>query len=276
MKYLLILSFLLSGLNFANAQISLSPSSVFIDPDLKSAFMTISNNTDQPKEVSVNLKFGYIDYNEEGNPYIKFGDSLSEIKYSLIPYIKVIPSKLILNAGEEAKINYLLRMPPGLPDGTYFTRVIIQSVNAKKIIGDSSLKYESNIEVNTKMIGAVIYMKGEISTKVELTDINHYINKDNFLNLNVNVKRESGNSPYFGRINIHILNENNVELDSLTDVSFVVYFNGKQKFSFDASKFKPGKYKALITADTERKDIPEKFIIATEGIHKIYDFEITE
>jgi hypothetical protein len=275
MKYLLILSILLSGFCFANAQISLSPSSVFIDPDLKSAFMTISNNTDQPKEVSVNLKFGYIDYNEDGNPYIKFGDSLSESIYSLIPYIKVIPSKLILNPGEETKISYLLKMPPDLPDGTYFTRVIIQAGNAKKIIGDSSMKYESNIEVNTRMIGAVIYMKGEISSGVELTDVNHYF-KDNYLNLNVNVKRTGGNSPYFGRINIHILNENDVDIDSVADSYIVVYFNGKQKFSFDATKFRPGKYKAVITADTERNDIPERFIIPTDRIHKIYNFEITE
>ncbi len=76
-------------------QLSLSPSSVFIEPKTKTATMAIKNNSKDRKEISVRFRYGYLDYNEAGKPHINYEDTVSEARYSLCKIIMAIPPKMI-------------------------------------------------------------------------------------------------------------------------------------------------------------------------------------
>lgn len=272
MRSVVVFVFILTGFAISFGQISLSPSSVFIDSQTKMASMRLQNRSAAPKEITVTFRYGYVDYNDNGNAYIKYDDSLTAGHYSLNGFIKVIPPKLFLGPGEETILNYRVVEPPGLEEGTYFTRVVVETSNPKAVLGDSSKK-ESGIDINMKMVGAVIYMKGNLSTSLDITGIEH-IADDSILNISVKLNRCKGNSPFFGAIDAVVYDEQGEVIDSLTDTYCTVYFQGKINFMFDRSKFKPGKYIAEITANTDRDDIPKKYIIPVESIHRRYYFEI--
>lgn len=256
-------------------QLALSPSSVFIDPQTNSATMQLKNKSKERKEISISFDYGYLDYNSQGKAFINYDDTLTESRFSLSGIIRAIPQKMYLNPGEETIIMLKLKEHKDWPDGTYFTRVIIETSNASSNLGDSTGKLESGFGINIKIVGAVLYMKGNVNTSIDITNIGHTVN-DSILDIALDLQRQNGNSPFLGKLDAIIFDIDNNAVDSLMGTYCSVYFNGKIILSFDRSRFKPGRYHAVITADTERGDIPKKYIIPADKVLKNYNFEIPE
>ncbi len=259
----------------AFAQIMIAPSSVFLDPKTNKGIMTITNLTDQPREVSVSFRFGYLSCDSTGQPYILYDDSTAEQSKSLIPWLKAIPSKAIVGPEDELAVHLVVRQPAALPDGTYWTRMIVSSDNISNPIDDSSKEHRQNFNINTNVVGSVVSRKGMATTSLIIDTISHVLS-GNTLDFWLGLNRNAGNSPFFGRITIVVRDDAGNEICSPDESNVAVYYVCRQKFSFDRACFKPGRYHAEFTLDTERKDIPQHYIIPTEKIVKTYDFVVGE
>lgn len=254
------------------AQISIAPMSVFIDPESRSGVCLIKNPSDQPREITISFFFGYPATDEKGNLFMQKEDSAAA-KYSLIPYLKAFPRKMILKPQEEQLVRLIVEHSPNLESGTYYTRMMVRSKSAvppieQKVQGDS---IAAQIEVIVEQITAAIYQYGEQRTNIELMDTKSVMDSASLVLLAS--LRRVGNSPFWGSINVRVKDgQGNLVAESSELVA--VYFDLVKKFSFEKMKFKPGSYTAEYYIDTHREDIPEARRISVKPIRHKFSFAV--
>jgi hypothetical protein len=246
-------------------QVGIYPQAIFLDIKNRSGSMSINNSTNTPKEVSIDIKFGYPTYDTLGISKMIYGDTIPEAKYSIFPYVKVFPKKLILKANEEQTVRFILGNISNLEDGTYFGRIFVTSKEPDKEI-DSTINKDSistKFEIVYTLISAIFLQKGQKNCNIKINNAKIYSDSANTL-IAFDFKR-SGNSPFLGTTHIIVLDEVGNEIQTLKE-STPVYFDMIKPFKFDKNKFKPGKYEVKINMSNEHKDIPKDFKIPFESL----------
>jgi hypothetical protein len=107
-KQILIICSILFVLSSASlkSQLALHPTAAFIDPQTRTGSMEVVNTSTQMREVGIEFKFGYINYDERGVQFTEYLDSAKtgtpgyrfeelEKEHSLAPYIKVFLLNLL-------------------------------------------------------------------------------------------------------------------------------------------------------------------------------------
>lgn len=271
-KVIFILMLFISGNLFS--QISLSPPVIFIDPETKSGVLTLANRGIESKEISIYFKFGYTITNSLGIPNIAYGDSLPLKDMTLVPYIKVFPKKIVLEPNKEQTVRFLLKNAASLPDGAYWTRVVIKASpmlrQADTIARD---KVTPQMVFVTESNTIIVYEKGKVNTSLQIKGISTQVDSQN-VNLTFDLERK-GNSPFWGTMNINIYDKDEEPVDVKSEV-FPFYTDGPRRFSFDRTKFKGGEYNAEILINSDHPDIKDEFKIKIKPIETNYKFSIEE
>jgi hypothetical protein len=271
-KLYLILSILPFLYVVSFGQITIYPTKVYIDQMTKAAYLKLINTSQDPREIVITLSFFYAGYDSTGN-VSKASDSIAAEKYSLLPYLKVFPKRLIIQPQKDQSVRFLVMHPPSLPDGTYIARITVNSKDVKKQV-DTTAKDNKNVNIKMGMstqIGTIIvYQKGKLSTSLDVKDMTTSLDTSK---LHLIVKMEqSGNSPYWGKANISIFDSIGAIVDTAS-VNFALYFDSQKAFSFKKNKFKSGsKYKAQFSFVTDRPDIPDERMIKLPEIKREYEF----
>ena len=126
------------------------------------------NNSDKDKEVSVSMVFGYPAYDSLGKTFMKYNDSIGELKHSLVPNITFFPKKMVLKSKESQTIKFMVKNSSKLPDATYWTRIITKSKDLESQIDTQTVngvKVGMNLEF--AMVTALIF------EKVRIWKLNH-------------------------------------------------------------------------------------------------------
>lgn len=271
MKKILLIFLILTYNLFS--QIALSPNAIFIDPESRSGQLTLTNRGSDTKQVEIYFKFGYPVFDSLGIPNMIFGDSLPLAKNSLNPFVKVFPKKLVLEPNKEQTVRFLLKNTGQLPDGSYWTRVVIKaSPMLKQADTNISDKITGSMVFVTESNTIIVYEKGKVSTDLKLQSINTQLDSQK-VNLMMSFSR-GGNSPFWGTANINIYDKNDDLVDVKSEV-FPVYTDGTRRFAFDKNKFKGGDYSAEIFISAEHPDIKNDYKIKIKPIEKIFKFNIT-
>ncbi len=257
--------------NTLYGQITVDPPAVFIDPVKNIGSMTITNNTNKKLEISVSFQYGYVDYDSTGKPFINFKDTKSEKDHSLAPYIKAFPPKLLLYPYGRNYIQYVIRNTSAMKNGMYWTRVYIRSREYMNVTDTGRNK--SAFKVHTKIIGAVIYKKGDCSTGLKIKNFSYSPDSED-VDLHFDFERYKGNSPFFGNLNFNISDDNGNIVYKSEDSPLTVYFKCVQEFKIDKSLFVAGKkYHINISIGNERDDIPPDYKIDFDKIEE--EFPLT-
>lgn len=271
-KIILLILVSLTGNLFG--QISLSPPVIFIDPETKSGVLTVANRGLESKEISIYFKFGYTVTNTLGIPTIKYGDSLKLADRTLVPYIKVFPKKIIIEPNKEQTVRFLLKNASSLPEGTYWTRVVIK---ASPVLRQADTAV--NNKITTQMVFVtesntiIVYEKGKVNTGLEIKGISSQVDSQN-VHLIFDFAK-NGNSPFWGTMNINVYDKSEEPVDVKAEV-FPVYIDGPKRFSFDRTKFPAGEYNAEILINSDHPDIKDENKIRIKPIEQKYKFTIEE
>ncbi len=256
------------------AQVKVFPMAVYIDPILRSGEMTVSNPTEDKKEVEVKLEYGYPTCDSLGHVYTRFDDSVSAKDYSLVPYVLIFPKKIILKPKGEQTIRFMLKNVNNLPDKVYWSRIITSAVQAVKQIDTAAVsknKVAVSINLKINMATAIVYQKGKVYTKLTMPSM--YTTTDS-ANVNLFVKFvRGGNSPAFGTCYLTVSDESGNIIDKQKQ-AFSVYLTTTKSFQIEKSKMKPGKYKAEIKYTNEQSATPEAYRLDFKPFIKSFDFEI--
>jgi len=258
---------ILLGNSVMVAQIDVAPTSMIITSDTKNGVMLLRNASAEEREVEVNAFFAYPATDSAGTLYMEKMDSSSAEQYSLIPYMRVFPRKLVLPPNAEQNIKFVVTPRGTLKDGTYWARFSIKSKPTAKPIeqqvnGDS---VAIAMQFIVERVTGVVYLNNKVNIGLDVGTVT--TKRDSSMHLFIPMTAK-GNSPFWGNFTMRI---KDAETDSVVAEHFellAVYFTMNRRFDFAQEKFKPGKrYIAEIKIDSNRSEIPEKVrntFLATE------------
>ncbi len=230
-----------------------APTAVFMDDRSDAAQVTIGNSGDAPEEATVELRFGFPDADSAGTPFVRIVDDPGPEYPSAADWIRAYPQRVRLAPRSQQVVRLLARPPADLPDGEYWTRLIVTGRGASiPVLGaDSGVRAGVNLVI--RLVASVTYRKGKVSTGVAVRDLGAEAEGDSLM-LWAHLER-LGNAAFLGTADVEVL----AGRDSVVrrwSSALAVYVPMRRRFAFPLDSLAPGDYRVRLRLRTERPDLP--------------------
>lgn len=250
------------------SQLSVMPPVVYIDPSTNSGTTTLKNETNAAKEATITFQYGFLKPDKDGISNVDTLDKSME-KYSLLPYVKAFPKKVLIPPFGQQAVKFFLKNPKELPDGTYWVRLIITAVDVVKPV-DSLKGNTSSVQVDfrlrSKTNSIVVLPKGtNRSSAVKFLGADFDIEKEN-VNLILDLDK-TGNSPFWGNADITVYDASGSQVLKESR-GLQLYVSGKLRFAFPRTYFRNGTFKFSVNITNKRDEVPEEYRIKFAPISK--------
>lgn len=262
----LLFSLTMVAAGSVQAQISIAPTSVFMDEN-GIASLYITNPSDINQEINVSFVFGYPGSDETGNLIMVYGDSIKEKQYGLGDRLRAFPRSFVLAPQQQQTVRLQLRPDRSLPAGTYFTRVKVTSNNQAQDV-DQVVESEVSTQINFKFdqVIAAFYKNGQTSTGLEIGNVATSINDGKIRA--IAEFTTTGNSPFLGSISASIKDANEKTVSQKEEI-VAMYFNGRKGIDVNIPEDLPsGEYQLELRFETNRSDIPTSDLVQSSPVTK--------
>lgn len=264
--YFLFAPLFLLVLGTASAQVSLAPTTVFIDQNgIGSLFITNPGNT--PQEITIGFEFGYPGDDEKGNLKMIYGDSLKASELGFGDRLRAFPRTFILAPQQQQTVRLQARPDRSLAPGTYFTRVKVTS-NPQTPNVEETTQEGVSTQVNFKFdqVIAAFQKVGETSTGLEIGNIK--IEREGDVIRAIPDYVVSGNSPYLGSV-VATLKNSKGEIIAEQQQTVAFYFSGKRAVEMKLTQeVLTDAYELVLTYETKRADIPSSDLVQAAPVSK--------
>ncbi|MBC8403506.1 MAG: hypothetical protein H8E14_18645 [Candidatus Marinimicrobia bacterium] len=257
-------------LSISLAQVTISPTSLFIDNQRRFETLLVLNSTEDPQEVTISYQFGYPVSDSYGNLTMNYGDTELGDAYSAADWIKGFPKSFVLEPGKRQVVRLTAKPPNNLADGTYWTRLKTVSTNLTPTVGEPQQeKITAQISFKFEQITGVFYKSGDVTTGLDITAVRNEIVEQKLL-VYADLDK-AGNSPYLGTMRVDIFNLSGKKVQE-ERIFISVYFDGTRRIETDISELPAGRYSAKLTFIAERDDIPNENLVHVEPITESFKF----
>jgi len=253
------------------SQVTIAPTSIFINEKEPFGTLLIMNGTDKTQEVTVSFPFGYPESDSTGLIKMNFSSS-SELaqKYSIENSVSGFPRSFTIAPNKRQVVRLTVRPKAATDPGTYWTRIRTASSEIAAEVGEKPKEgITAEIRFVFEQITTFFYQTGDLNTGLSITKIHNKIVENNITF--ITDFNKSGNSPYLGTMKIKIYDSNEVEVKS-NQIYISVYNDGSRNLNVDLDGLSPGPYSATITFISKRDDIPDRYNIVTEPITRRINF----
>ncbi|MEX0684728.1 MAG: hypothetical protein WD267_07355 [Balneolales bacterium] len=255
------------------AQVTISPTTLFIDDQSRFGTFLVMNNSGEPQEVSLSFVFGYLGTDDTGSTVMQYDDEKAASQYSIADWIRGFPRNFILQPGQRQTIRLTVRPPGDLPDGLYWTRIKTTSNPQVADVGDvSAEQISAQINFRFEQVISGFYKKGNITTGVGFEELSVEKN-GNMASVLAKLNR-SGNSPFLGSVQLLVTDSAGKTLTEKRS-STTLYFDGLKRFDFNISEWPEGEYTAELKFESRRSDIPQTDLIQINPVSKKVKFTIS-
>ena len=240
--------------------IYVSPPIVFMDDRTRAAQITIGNNGDRAEEATVELKFGFPDADSAGTPYVRFVDDPGPEYASAADWVRAFPQRVRLEPRTQQVVRLLARPPETLPDGEYWTRVIVTGKGATLRVAGADSTVQAGVSLEIRLVTSAIYRKGRVSTGVALRGINADIDGDS-LAVWAGMAR-TGNAGWLGTVDIDLVTARGNRVVGHWSTPLAVYYPMRRRFAYRlANAPAAGDYRVRIRMRTDRPDLPAERVL---------------
>jgi len=270
MRLLLVLFFAIAlmGTSSVFAQVSISPTTIFIGNNNFGSFL-VTNNSNQAQEIAVEFTFGYTVSDSLGNITMMFNDStaLAEQK-SISEYVRSFPRSFTLAPGQRQTVRLTVRPPAGLADGTHWTRVKVRSTPQSAVIQQTEVGgVGTQINFIFEQVLGVYYTKGAFRTA--LVPSNVRFSKTETNTLLVYDVALTANSPFLGTIDAVVTDASGRKVFEEQQTT-TIFETGKRNFQMPLESITPGSYTVTLSFSTNRRDIPSAEQIPMEQVRQTF------
>jgi len=256
----------------AQAQVTISPTAVFLDKNSKVGSFYVSNPSNSAVEVRLGFEFAYPATDEDGRVYLNYEDEEAKERFSLVPHLRAFPTTFVLQPNERQTIRLVGRIPQNSDPGMYWTRMRVSSNQLTPPIGDvAEGQVSAQVSFQIDQVTAVLVQHGDAETGLEIHNTQASVENDR-LTLLSDVER-MGNSPFIGSVQTRIFDSNGQEVDSRRS-STSVYFRNNQRVEFDTSNWPAGQYTAETTFESQRNDISSQNLLQISEVSERTTFTI--
>jgi len=240
-----------------------TPHALFISHGARAGQVTVGNSGESPEEVTVELRFGFPDTDSAGTPFIRFIEDPGPEFPSAVDWIRPYPRRLRLEPGEQQVVRLLATPPDDLPDGEYWTRMIVTGQGASVPIESSDTSVQAGVSLVMRIITAVTYRKGEVRTGITLREFEAAIEGDSIVAW-VNAFRE-GNGAYLGTVNFEVLAQDGQPVREWI-IPVAVYYPMNRRFALPLQSLAAGNYVLRLTIEAERPDLRADDVLAAPRV----------
>ena len=235
-----------------------SPTAVFMDERSGAAQVTIGNSGDSPEEATVELRFGFPDADSAGTPYIRFVDDPGTTFPSAADWIRAFPQRVRLEPHSQQVVRLLARPPENLPDGEYWSRMIVAGRGASLVVTGADSGVHAGVNLEIRLVTSVTYRKGKVSTGVAVRDLTAEVEGDS-LTLWAHLDRK-GNAAYLGTADVELATAGGAMVHRWSS-ALSVYTPMRRRFSFKLDSLASGDYRVRLRIRADRPDLPANRVL---------------
>jgi len=246
------------------AQLSISPSFVFVDENNGVGNMFVSNSSDKSYEVTINFAFGYPGSDSEGNMVMNYTDSVAYAKYALDPFIRAFPRSFIIKGGAQRTVR--IQVLPGKTrrEGFFYTRMkVLAKPQTADVTDTVNVGIGTKINFNFEQITAVFYHKGMVTTGVKINELDVRQNKG-VLELRPHLTC-TGNAPFLGSM-FAKLKDADGKVVAETQSTTTVYSDVIRRMDLKIDKVGQGTYTLELSLETKRNDMQSSDLIQSPKV----------
>jgi P pilus assembly chaperone PapD len=244
---------LLAGVAAPAHAVSVSPTALYIDSRTRTGVLTLYNPGTLPEEITVDFAYGYPQSDSAGNVSVNTTREPAAGEPSAMAWMRAFPRRLLLQPGQRQVVRVLVEPPAELADGEYWARVLISSRGGQPPIEQTQGDIRLQLNVQTTLVMAANYRKGELGTGVEVTAASARRTPDG-VQLQVDLTR-SGSAAFLGRMRAELLDAGGGVVSTLYD-DVAVYRTMRRRLTFAVPAGAAGALTVRIHIDTEREDLP--------------------
>jgi len=241
-----------------------APTAVVLSDARPAGAISLYNPSARPEEVSVEAVFGYPTTDERGGLYLLLDEEGGDTR-AASGWIEALPRRLVVPPGERRTVRLLGRPPAGIPEGEYWSRLVVTSRGQRLPVGgvtdSSSVQVGLDLEVRT--IIALTYRKGEVTTGVDVHGFAPEMRSDSLV-FRPDLKRR-GNGAYIGLMEVLLTDEAGEEVGRWRE-QVAVYRTYHRRYAYDVASLPPGRYQLRLRLSTEREDVPAGDRLDTEPL----------
>jgi len=244
---------LVAGLGRPAHAVSVSPTALYIDSRTRTAVLTLFNPGSLPEEITIDFSYGFPQADSAGNVSVPLTKEPGAGEPSALAWMRAFPRRLLLQPGQRQVVRVLVEPPAGLADGEYWARVLISSRGGQPPIEQTQGDVRLQLNVQTTLVMAANYRKGDLHTGVSVTAAAARRTTDG-VQLQVDLAR-TGNAAFLGRMRAELLGADGAVLSTLYD-DVAVYRTMRRRLTFALPAGAPAGTSVRIHIDTEREDLP--------------------
>ncbi len=250
-----------------------APHALYVDHRVRSESIQLYNPGTEPVEVSVSMAFGYPVTDSTGRPVLRMIEMPDSTYPSAASWIQAFPRRVSIPPRRRQTIRLLARPPAGLPDGEYWTRVIIAAkggqVPVSGVADDDRIHIGLTLEVRTVI--ALSYRKGTVTTGLEASDLRAQV-VDDSLEVGVRLVRR-GNGAFIGSLRWQLRDaQGRVQAESSTPLA--VYYTLEPRLRFPLGHLQAGQYTVTAELLSERDDLSSDVLLPIDPIRSTVDVVI--
>lgn len=250
--------------NYAFAQITISPTNIFIEENTKFGTYLVINGSNQAQEVSVEFLFAYTDTDESGIRSTVYDDSLMREQYSADGWIRSFPRTFTLQPSQRQVVRLRVSPEANLADGTYWSRVkTTSSAQTPPVELQQDGSVSANVGMTIEQITGLFYKKGTVTTDIEVTGTRTQLSEDGNTLFVLSDYIRGGNSPFLGSISVNLKDRTGKTVAS-SFISTSIYFSGTHRQEVDITGLPSGTYDMEIMFEARRSDVASQDIIPME------------
>lgn len=248
-----------------------APHAVFIDHRMRTGQVHLLNTGSEPEEVEIDLQFGYPDTDAAGNIFVRLIEEPDSAAPSAAGWIRAFPRRLMLPPGGRQVVRLLASPPADLPDGEYWSRLIVTSRGGQIALAGADSTVSAGVTLELRTIISVTYRKGEVQTGIGVTELDTRIVNDSLIAW-LGLER-SGSAAFLGQVTFDIRDAQDSSWASWP-TPVAVYYPLRRRFSFPLDGIAPGSYTLRFTLNTKRDDLDASTVLPADPIEQFIPIQI--
>ena len=260
-RYLFALALAAPGALAAQG-VLVAPHGIFMDHRARTGSFELYNPNPHPAEVSISTLFGYPVTDSLGGVTLWTTEAPDSSQPSAAGWIEPYPRRLMLRPFERQRVRLLARPPAGLPDGEYWTRLVI-ATKAGRIPVDgvpdtSAIRVGVTLEMRT--IVAAFYRKGAVRTGVALSDVRADVAGDSLV-VRARLTRQ-GNAAFLGTARGTLVDSTGRKVAAFAS-HLGVYYALEPRFTATVRSVPPARYTLRLEVAADRDDLAREALLRT-------------
>jgi hypothetical protein len=260
----ILLALVAAGWASQAAATLIAPHALFIDHRIRSGAIFLHNPDDKPVEINVELIYGYPRPDGNGGVHVFLEPEPADGEPSCADWVRALPRRVILMPGQRQTVRLMAQPPADLPDGEYWSRVVISSKGIQRETEGAEVEGAEGVRVGlslaTRTIISLNYRKGPVETGLELGAIGA-VAADRELSVSMDLTR-LGNAAWLGQVDAILLDAAGEEVFRW-DQLLAVYEDQVRTMHFPLPRNRAaGDYMLSVTLSTERRDLTSAEVLA--------------